>query len=39
VVNLSVSPARIPANYPQLHIQDNRLLGVHVDYFRYLQPH
>jgi glycosyltransferase involved in cell wall biosynthesis len=37
-VDLAISPARIPANYPQLHIQDNRLLGVHVDYFTYLQP-
>jgi hypothetical protein len=38
VVDLKISPARIPANYPQLHIQDNRLLGVHVDYFTYLRP-
>jgi glycosyltransferase involved in cell wall biosynthesis len=39
LVELAISPARIPANYPKLHIQDNRLLGVHVDYFTYLQPH
>jgi glycosyltransferase involved in cell wall biosynthesis len=38
-VDLKISPARIPANYPKLHIQDNRVLGVHVDYFTYLQPH
>ena len=37
-VDLRISPARIPSNYPQLHIQDSRLLGVHVDYFTYLQP-
>jgi glycosyltransferase involved in cell wall biosynthesis len=35
-VDLRISPARIPGNYPQLHINDNRLLGVHVDYFKYL---
>jgi len=38
VVELRISPARIPANVPQLHVQDKRLLGVHVDYFTYLPP-
>jgi hypothetical protein len=38
-VNLQISPARVPANYPQLHLNDHRVLGVHVDYFTYLQPH
>jgi glycosyltransferase involved in cell wall biosynthesis len=37
-VNLQISPARVPANYPQLHLNDHRVLGVHVDYFTYLQP-
>ena len=38
-VDLTITPARIPANFPQLHIQDNRVLGVRVDYFTYLPPH
>jgi hypothetical protein len=38
VVRLKVSPVRVPANYPQLHIEDNRVLGVRVDYFTYLRP-
>jgi glycosyltransferase involved in cell wall biosynthesis len=38
-VDLEVTPARVPANFPQLHIQDTRLLGVRVDYLTYLQPH
>jgi glycosyltransferase involved in cell wall biosynthesis len=37
-VDLRISPARVPANYPQLHIDDNRLLGVHIDYFKYVPP-
>jgi hypothetical protein len=38
IVDLAISPARIPANFPQLHAQDKRLLGLHVDYFTYLPP-
>jgi glycosyltransferase involved in cell wall biosynthesis len=38
-VDLKISPARIPANFPQLHIQDNRVLGVRIDYFTYVRPH
>ncbi|HEY3543723.1 MAG TPA: glycosyltransferase family 4 protein [Gaiellaceae bacterium] len=38
IVDLVISPARIPANSPQLHAQDKRLLGLHVDYFTYLPP-
>jgi len=37
-VDLRISPARIPANSPQLHNRDNRLLGLHVDYFTYIPP-
>jgi hypothetical protein len=37
-VDLRVSPSRIPSNYPQLHINDTRVLGVHVDRFTYLPP-
>ena len=38
VVDLKITPARMPANFPQLHIQDTRLLGVRIDYFTYLPP-
>jgi glycosyltransferase involved in cell wall biosynthesis len=37
-VHLRISPARVPANYPRLHLQDKRLLGLHVDYFTYQPP-
>ena len=37
-VELRISPARIPAQYPQVHVNDDRLLGVHIDYFTYLPP-
>jgi glycosyltransferase involved in cell wall biosynthesis len=34
-VHFRISPVRVPADYPQLHNQDNRLLGVRIDYFTY----
>jgi hypothetical protein len=37
-VVLRVTPARIPANFPQLHLSDTRQLGAHIDYFHYLPP-
>jgi hypothetical protein len=37
-VRLRISPARVPADYPQLHSQDNRLLGLRIDYFTYRPP-
>lgn len=36
-VELRISPARVPADFPRLRVRDNRLLGVHVDYFTYLR--
>jgi len=38
-VDLKITPSRIPANFPQLHTEDNRLLGVRIDYLTYLWPH
>jgi glycosyltransferase involved in cell wall biosynthesis len=38
VVQLGVSPTRIPAADPGLHSNDPRTLGLHVDYVRYLAP-
>ena len=37
-VNLSISPARVPADYPRLNSTDNRRLGLHVDFFTYVAP-
>jgi glycosyltransferase involved in cell wall biosynthesis len=37
-VRLVISPARVPSSFPRLRIHDNRLLGVHVDYFTYVPP-
>jgi hypothetical protein len=37
-VDLRIAPARVPARYPRLHVNDDRLLGAHVDYFTYLPP-
>jgi hypothetical protein len=37
-VHFRISPARVPADYPQLHSQDNRLLGLRIDYFTYKLP-
>jgi len=37
-VRLRISPARRPADFPQLHSQDNRLLGLHIGYFTYKPP-
>ena len=37
-VDLNISPARIPADYPSLHLPDSRLLGVELDFARYVSP-
>ena len=37
-VRFRISPARVPADYPQRHSSDNRLLGVQIDYFTYKPP-
>jgi glycosyltransferase involved in cell wall biosynthesis len=38
IVTLAVTPTKIPAADPRLHSSDPRVLGVHIDYFRYLAP-
>jgi len=34
-VDLRVTPSRVPAKYPRLHLHDTRLLGVHASRFAY----
>jgi glycosyltransferase involved in cell wall biosynthesis len=35
-VQLKITPSRVPAQYPQLHLTDTRLLGIRVAQFRYV---
>jgi hypothetical protein len=35
-VTLEITPSRVPADFPALHISDTRLLGVHAQRFTYV---
>ena len=37
-VAFSISPARRPSDYPALHLNDPRLLGLHIDSITYTPP-